>query len=340
VKKILTRIAAVFLVVLMLFTAASCGAPADSGDTENAAEGGGLNIGIIKWLTHGALDSAEEGFVTALADNGYADGEAVTIDYQNANNDPNIAATIADRFVNNNCDLVLAIATPAVQSMQGKTTTIPIIGTAVTDFVEAGLVEANDAPGGNITGASDLTPVAEQFDLLMKVLPDVKTVGILFNSSEANSQIQVDTATEVADARGLSIVTRSFSSVNDIPQAVESLAKEIDAFWLPTDNTIASAIAVVADTAAEQNIPLVCSEENQVIGGGTFTIGIDYYELGYQAGEMAVRILKDGANPAEMPIEYLQDMSICINKEAADRIGIVFPADILADATDVSAAGQ
>lgn len=338
-KKIMSRIAAGFLVALMLLTAVSCGAPAGSSDT-GAPENDVLNVGIIKWLTHGALDSAEEGFVKALSDNGYIDGETIAIDYQNANNDPSIAATIADRFVNNKSDLILAIATPAVQSVQSKTDSIPIVGTAVTDFVEAGLAAANEAPGGNITGASDLTPVAEQFDMLIKVLPDVKTVGILFNSSEPNSQIQVDTATAIADERGLAIVTRSFSSVNDIPQTVDSLAKEVDAFWLPTDNTLASAIAVVAEKAAEQKIPLVCSEENQVIGGGTFTIGIDYYQLGYQAGEMAVRILKDGAAPADMPIEYLQEMSVCINTEAAGKIGIVFPEDILADATDVSANGQ
>jgi len=295
-----------------------------------------LKIGILKWVTHGALDGAEKGFVDALAANGFVDGENITIDYQNANDDMSIAATISDRFVNNGVDLILAIATPAVQSVQSKTNEIPILGTAVTDFVGAGLVDSNEAPGGNITGSSDLPSIAEQFDFMLKVLPDIKIVGIMYNSSEDNSRIQAETAKQAAGALGLTIVEKTFSAVVDIPQTVESLAKEVEAIWLPSDNSISSAMDILSIAAVDMNIPLVCSEESQVASGGTFAIGIDYYNLGFQTGEMAVRILKDGANPAEMPVEHLKDMAVAVNMEMAEAIGLVFPQDVLAQATDVS----
>ena len=296
-----------------------------------------LKIGILKWVTHGALDGAEQGFVDALAANGFVDGENITIDYQNANDDISIAATIGDRFVNNGVDLILAIATPAVQSVQSKTTEIPILGTAVTDFVGAGLVDSNEVPGGNISGSSDLPSIAEQFDFMLKVLPNVQIVGIMYNSSEDNSRIQAEAAKEAAVALGLTIVEKTFSAVVDIPQTVESLAKEVEAIWLPSDNSISSAMDILSTTAVDMNIPLACSEESQVVSGGTFAIGIDYYNLGFQTGEMAVRILKDGANPAEMPIEHLKDMAVSINKEMADAIGLVFPQEVLDQAIDVSA---
>ena len=321
----------VFSVTLALIMVFSLGCVANG---EDAAP---LKIGVLKWVTHGALDSAEQGFVDALADNGFVDGENISIDYQNANDDFNIAATISDRFVNNHVDLILAIATPAVQSAQGKTTEIPILGTAVTDFVGAGLVASNEAPGANISGSSDLPSIAEQFAFMLNVLPDIKIVGIMYNSSEDNSRIQAEAAKEAADALGLTIVEKTFSAVVDIPQTVESLAKDVEIIWLPSDNSISSAMDILSMTAVEMNIPLACSEESQVVSGGTFAIGIDYYKLGYQTGEMAVRILKDGANPAEMPIEHLKDMAVSINKEMADAIGLAFPQDVLDQATDVSA---
>ena len=321
------KIFAVLLAAVMIFSLAAC-----SNTSEEKTK-----IGILKWVTHGALDASEQGFIDALADNGFVDGDNIVIDRQNANDDASTAASISDRFVNNKTDLVLAIATPAVQSIQSKTTTIPVLGTAVTDFVEAGLVDSNEAPGKNVTGASDLTPVAEQFDLLLKVMPNVKKVGILYNSSEDNSRIQAELAKEVAEERGLTVEIKTFSSINDIPQTAEALAKNVEAFWLPTDNTLASAMSVLVEKTLAKKIPLVCGEENMVASGGTFTIGIDYYKLGYQTGEMAVKILKGEAKPADMPIEYQNNVAIVINKANADEIGLTFPADILAEATDLSA---
>ena len=324
----LMKIFPVMLALVMVFSLVS----AASG--EDAAS---LQIGILKWATHGALDGAEQGFVDALAAGGFVDGENIIIDYQNANGDPSIAATIADRFVNNDADLILAIATPAVQSLQSKTTEIPVLGTAVTDYVGAELVDSNEAPGGNISGTSDLPSIVEQFDFLLKVLPDAKIVGIMYNSSEDNSRIQAETAKEAAEALGLAIVEKTFSAVADIPQTAGSLAKEVDVIWLPSDNAISAAMDIVSTTAVDVNIPLFCSEESQVVSGGTFALGIDYYKLGYQTGEMALRVLADGAGTAEMPIEWLKDMAISINLETATAIGLAFPQDVLDQATDVSA---
>jgi putative ABC transport system substrate-binding protein len=303
---------------------------------DNSKPSGQLKIGILKWVTHGALDAAEQGFIDALRDNGYTDGENITLDKQNANDNSTTAASIADKFVNNQSDLILAIATPAVQSVQSKTETIPVLGTAVTDYVRANLVESNANPGKNISGTSDLTPIAEQFDMLLQVLPHTQTVGIIYNSSEDNSAIQAEDAKMIAESKGLSVVIRTFSSINDIPQTAASLAREVDAFWVPTDNMLASAMNVLIERTMENSIPVVCGEENMVKGGGTFTIGITYYELGYQTGEMAARILKDGASPANMPIEFQNKMAVAIHKANADALGIVFPAEILAVAVDLS----
>jgi len=322
----LQKIISVLLTLVMIFALSSVA----------IAEDAPISIGILKWVTHGALDGAEQGFVDALADNGFVDGENITIDYQNATADASTAALIGDRFVNSNVDLILAIATPSVQSLQSKTTEIPILGTAVTDYVGAELVDSNEAPGGNISGTSDLPSIAEQFDFLLKVLPDIGILGIMYNSSEDNSRIQAEAAQEAADALGITVEVKTFSSVNDIPQTVESLAKDVDAIWLPSDNAISSAMDIVSTTAADVGIPLFCSEESQVVSGGTFALGIDYYKLGYQTGEMAVRILTDGANTAEMPIEWLKDMAVSINLEMADAIGLEFPQDVLSQATDVS----
>ena len=326
-KKTVCILLAVMLALTVLFLLTAC----NSGKSP-----GQLKIGVLKWVTHGALDSAEQGFIDALNDNGYADGVNITIDKQNANDNSTTAASIADKFVNNKTDLILAIATPAVQSLQSKTETIPILGTAVTDYVRANLVASNEKPGKNISGTSDLTPIAEQFDMLLKVLPNTKTVGIIYNSSEDNSAIQAADAKTIAESKGLTVLIKTFSSVNDIPQTAASLAKDVDAFWIPTDNMLASAMNVLIDKTMENHIPVVCSEENQVKGGGAFTIGINYYELGYQTGEMAVRILKDGAKPADMPIEFQNKMAVAIHKANADALGIQFPAEILEIAEDLS----
>ena len=275
---------------------------------------------MLQLVEHAALDASNEGFVAALDDSGIS----YEIDQQNAQNDQSACQTIAEKLVNDGDDLILAIATPAAQAVAGVTTEIPIVGTAITDFAASGLVESNDAPGGNVTGSSDLTPIEAQISLLQKVLPDAKTVGILYCSAESNSDIQLQMTKEACDAAGLAYEEFSVASSNEIQSVVESAVGKVDCLYSFTDNTIAAGMNTVSMVANENGIPVICGEQGMVEAGGLCTYSIDYYELGYLAGEMAVKILKGEADPATMPIEYYPEekCEFVGNDETAKVLGI------------------
>lgn len=277
-------------------------------------------IGVLQYVQHDALDASNEGFFAALDDLGVK----YDADQQNAAGEASSCQTIAETLVNNGNDLIFAIATPAAQSVAGTTADIPILLTAVTDPAESGLVESNDAPGGNVTGTSDLTPVTEQIDLLKELIPDAKTVGVLYCSAESNSVLQADMAKEACKAAGLKAADYTVSSSNEIQTVVESMIGKVDAIYAPTDNMIAAGMATVAMIANENKIPVICGEEGMVKEGGLATYGINYYKLGYKTGEMAAKVLTEGADPASMPVEYLsaEECSLLINKETADTLGI------------------
>lgn len=287
---------------------------------QNKSDGTTYQIGVLQLTQHPALDAANEGFVAALNDSKIA----YEIDQQNAAGEQSACQTIATSFVNDQKDLILAIATPAAQAVAGATEDIPILITSVTDPAASNLAVSNDAPGYNVTGTSDLTPVKEQIDLMMKLLPETKTVGILYNSGEANSMIQADLAKEACAALGIETIDKTVSSSNEIQSAVETLVGEVDTIYAPTDNLIASAMTTVGMVATENNIPVICGEGGMVESGGLATYGIDYYELGYKTGLQAVKILTEGADPATMPIEYLaaDQCELTINQEVADKLGI------------------
>ena len=286
---------------------------AEENVTDEAATGDVYKIGVLQYVQHAALDASNEGFFAALDDAGIA----YEADQQNAAGEAASCDTIADTLVNNGNDLILAIATPAAQAVAGKTTEIPVILTAVTDPAESGLAETNDAPGANVTGTSDLTPVKEQMELLKEVLPETKTVGILYCSAEANSVLQADMAKAALDDLGIAYADLTVSNSNEIQTVVESAVGKVDALYCPTDNMIAAGMATVAMVANENGIPVICGEEGMVNEGGLATYGIDYYQLGYLAGQMAVEILTNGANPAEMPIGYLaaENCALTVNEE-------------------------
>ena len=303
---------------LALVMGAGGAQPASSPEAEAAS--GTYRIGVIQLTEHAALDAANEGFIAALDDSGID----YTVDQQNAQGDQSACQTIASKLVNDGDDLILAIGTPAAQAVAGSTTEIPVVGTAVTDFAAAGLVEANDAPGGNVTGTSDLNPVSDQIALLQKLVPEAKKVGILYCSAEDNSGIQADLAEKACKDAGLSTERFTVSSSNEIQQVVESMAGKVDAVYAPTDNVIAAGIATVSMVANENNLPVICGEENMVNGCGLATYSLNYRDLGYRAGEMAVKILKGEAKPADMPIEYLSgdDLKLVVNEETAKTLGI------------------
>ncbi len=289
-------------------------------DATTTGSGDSYKIGVIQLVEHDALDAANKGFVDALD----ASGISYEIDQQNAQGDQTACQTIASKLVGDQDNLILAIATPAAQAVAGATTEIPIVGTAITDFADSGLVDSNDAPGGNVTGSSDLTPVADQIKMLHTVLPDAKTVGILFCTAEANSELQATMAEDACKEQGIKSERYTASSSNEIQSVVESMIGKVDAIYVPTDNTMAASAALICSTAEENNIPVIAGEQGIYDAGALCTYTIDYYELGKLAGDMAVRILRDGEDPATTAIEYYPSdkLELLYNKELSEKYGI------------------
>lgn len=327
-----TRMAALALATALLATACGGGTTTEDettpagGDTSAAAEGEAVSIGITQIVAHPSLDASAQGFKDALADAGYD----VTYDEQNAQGDQSTAASIAGTFASADLDLILAIATPTAQSVVQAVTDVPILFTAVTDPVSADLVDSLEAPGGNATGTSDANPVMEQLELVKRLNPDATTVGIVYSSGEVNSQVQVDWAKDAAAELGLEIVEAAISTSAEVQQAAESL--DVDAFYVPTDNTVVSALESVIQVAEDKQILTIAAEGDSVARGTVATYGIDYYELGYQTGEMAVKILRGEADPASMPVETQSDLQLYLNLAAAERMGVTIPEDLLAEA--------
>ena len=290
------------------------------GSAGSASSSGTYRIGVLQLTQHAALDASNEGFIAALDDAGIS----YEADQQNANNEQSTCTTIASTFANDGVDLILAIGTPAAQACLNATTEIPIVGTAITDFAESGLVESNDAPGGNLTGSSDMTPVADQIALLTQLVPDAAQVGLLYCTAESNSEIQIQMAEEELDGLGIGHERYSFSSTNELQTVVETMVGQVDAVYAPTDNTVAAAMSQVSATTNEAGIPTICGEVGMVENGGLASVSINYEELGYRAGEMAVQILTEGADPATMPIEYLEaeDCTLIANQASADACGV------------------
>ena len=303
---------------------AGCGSSSSSSGSSSSSSSdsssASYKIGVVQLTEHTALDATNQGFVEAVE----ASGLSVSIDQQNAQNDQSACQTIASKFVGDGVDLIFAIATPAAQAAAAATTDIPIVGSAITDYAASGLVKDNDKPGTNVTGASDLTPVAEQLQMMQKVLPDVKKVGLLYCSAESNSDIQIASAKEELDALGLSYTEFAVSSSNEIQSVVESAVGKVDALYAPTDNTIAAGAAQVGQICKENKLPFITGEEGMCEAGGLFTLSINYKDLGKLAGEMAVKILKGESKPADMAIQHLSTNELVVvkNEEMAEAIGV------------------
>lgn len=328
------KVIVLLLSMILIFGLAACGG--NEGSNGNGESNGDvLKIGVIQLVKHDALDRAYQGFVDELANQGYVDGENIEIEYQVASNDQSNCLTIAESMVNDNKDLIFAIATPAAQAVASKTEDIPILVSAVTDPAASGLVESNDALGRNVSGTSDLTPVAKQIELLTQIVPDAKTIAVLYCSTESNSEIQLRLAKEAAEEHGLEVVEASVSSSNEIQQMVSSLEGRVDAIYVPTDNTIAAGIQTVSTITTEAGIPVICGESGPVKNGGLATISLDYYDLGVKTAQQAIKILKDGEDITTMPIEYIGDeeLKYYVNAAIAEALGITIPNEILENAT-------
>ena len=299
---------------------AACGNSGSSATTSAADGEKSYKIGVLQLTQHAALDAANEGFVAALD----ASGINYTIDQQNANNDQSACSTIASKLVGDNDDLIYVIATPAAQAVAAATTEIPIVGCAITDYAASGLVADNEKPGGNLTGTSDMNPVDDQIAMLQKVLPEAKHVGMLYCTAESNSLLQIEMAEAACDKAGLTHERFTVSSSNEVQSVVESMVGKVDAGYSPTDNTIAAAAAQIGQICKEGKLPFVTGEENMCMGMGICTLSIDYTELGKMAGEMAVKILTEGADPADMAIESESgdQLKVIKNEEMAEALGI------------------
>ncbi|MCL2356727.1 MAG: ABC transporter substrate-binding protein [Defluviitaleaceae bacterium] len=283
----------------------------------------GFHIGVAQITTHPALDAAREGFIAALE---YYGVEA-RFDEQNALNNRDLLPSIADRFVQNDVDLIFAIATPTVQSMFAATDTIPIVGSAITSYEGAGVVESNERPGTNVTGASDMNPIQHQIGMIFEFVPHLETIGIAYASSETNSVYQAGIAAAHAESLGLNVVRSTVTSVGEVHQNMLALASRVDAIWIPTDNTHAEAMPIVGQVAIESGVPVFPGENGMVREGGLATLSIDYFRLGWESGRMARDILVYGHNPAEMPIRFGMDFELqyFVNGFMAAELGIEIP---------------
>ncbi|MGL5206037.1 MAG: ABC transporter substrate-binding protein [Acidaminococcaceae bacterium] len=324
-KKSLKGLAIGASLVVTLGLLAGCGGEKKKEDGKKI-----VNVGIIQLAEHSALDAANKGFVKGLEDNGYKENVNIKFDRQNAQGDQSNLQNIANRFVSNKVDLICAISTPAGQSAANATKDIPIVGTAITDYVAAKLVASNNEPKTNVTGTTNMNSIDKHIDLMLKIVPNTKQIGVIYNTSEVNSQVQVRVLKELAAAKGLSVREATVTSVNDIQQAGQSLiAANVDVFYVPTDNVVASGMPVLANLANEAKTPIICGEAAMVKNGGLATIGIDYYKLGVQTGAMAARILDGKSNPAQMPIESQKELKTTVNETTAAKLGVNIPQEIL-----------
>lgn len=311
-------------------TLTACSSDSSGTGSSDSASDAAYQVGISQLVQHPALDTATEGFKAAFEEAGIE----VEFDEQNANGEQATALTIAQTFAGADLDLALAVATPAAQALAQNIQDKPVLFTAVTDAVSAELVESNEKPGGNLTGTSDMAPISEQIDLLKELVPDAKSVGIVYSSGEVNSQVQVDEFTEIAGGKDLQVKTQTVSSANEIQQAVEALG-DVDAIYVPTDNMVVAGIASLVGVAEQKQIPVIAAESGTVEGGAAATLGIDYFALGKQTGEMAIEILENGGDPATMPVQTANEFTYVINEEAAEAQGITIPSEILSEAETV-----
>lgn len=283
----------------VLVTAAFAGC----GENNGSSADGKYKIGIVQLVEHDALDAATEGFMQAVKD-GLGE-DAVEFDVQNGQNDANTCSTIANQFVSNGVDLIMANATPALQASCAATAEIPVLGTSVTEYGVALDIENFDGTvGGNISGTSDLAPLADQAAMITEWFPETKTVGLIYCSAEANSQYQVDVVKAELEKAGITATLYPFSDSNDLSSVCTTAAANNEVIYVPTDNTVASNTGIIDGICREAKVPVIAGEEGICTGCGVATLSISYYDLGYTTGEMAVKILAEGADISEMPIEY------------------------------------
>ncbi|MBQ1567257.1 MAG: ABC transporter substrate-binding protein [Erysipelotrichaceae bacterium] len=320
-KKLLVMIAMAMLLMLSACTN-------QEGGNETPAEGRKYSVGVVQLVQHAALDDATNGFVDELKKQL---GDDVDIDVKNAAGDSATCATIAQGFVNNSVDLIMANATPALQAASSATGDIPVLGTSVTDYASAlGMDSFTGSTGINVSGTSDLPPLDEQAQMILDLFPEAKTVGIIYCSSEANSIYQVNAVQAYLEDKKIKVIPVSFTDSNDIAMVTEGLCSQIDVLYIPTDNTAASCSQTIAGVIIPAGIPAITGDEGTCIGCGVATLAISYYDLGVETGKMAAEILKGNADVSTMDIRYSGAPIKKYNKDICDQLGIEIPDDYVA----------
>lgn len=316
--------------MLLLSACGSSGADEASSSGGNEKEQEIVKIGITQIVEHPSLDAAREGFIAALKDAGYEEGKNLELDYQNAQGDANNNMSIAQNLVNDDNDLILAIATASAQSVVQSTKDIPILFTGITDPLSADLVKDLDNPGANVTGTSDTHPDAIKNTIasIKKFVPEAKTVGIIYNDGEANSIVNVENAKKALEENGLEYALTAISTSSEVKQAAESLVDRSDVFYIPKDNTVVSALESVITVANKEKIPTFVGESDSVERGTFSSYGFEYHDLGYKTGEMAIEIL-NGKNPGDIPVGFPDNLELIVNKAAAEKQGVELTDELL-----------
>lgn len=293
-----------------------------------------VKIGVLQFVTHDSLDEIYKGIKAGLEEGGYTTTENLSIDFMNAEGDQSQVQTMSKKLVDNGNELLIGIATPAAQGLANATTELPIIMGAVTDPVGANLVTDLKNPGGNITGVSDQTPVADTVSLIKEITPDAKTIGVLYSSNEDNSKIQVAEFKAAAEEAGYTVLEYAVASSNELASTVEVASSKVDALFTPVDNTVASAFSTVVSVANKSKTPIFTSVEDMVEGGGIASVTLSQYDLGVATGKMTAKIL-DGANPADTPVQIFNEGTVVVNQKVAKELGITLSDNVINQASKV-----
>ena len=336
------KILSLLMVSAMAFSMVACGSSTDTSDDsaaeatetteDSASDGQSYKVGVIQLVQHDALDAATEGFQAALTDQL---GDSVEVDVQNAAGDSATCSTIANTFVSEGVDLIMANATASLQAAQAATDSIPIVATSITDYATAlSIDDWTGTTGINVTGTADLAPLDQQAAMLNELFPDAKNVGILYCSAEPNSSYQATTITEYLEKDGYTVTEYTFADTNDVASVTQSACDNSDVIYIPTDNTAASCTETISGVALAAGIPIIAGEEGICSGCGVATLSISYYDIGYAAGLQAVKILTSGEDPASMEIEYASDFTKEYNADICQQLGITVPDDYKAIAAE------
>lgn len=293
-----------------------------------------VKIGVLQFVTHDSLDEIYKGIKAGLEEGGYSTTDNLDIDFMNAEADQSQVQTMSKKLVDNGNELLIGIATPAAQGLANATTELPIIMGAVTDPVGANLVTDLKNPGGNITGVSDQTPVADAVSLIKEITPDAKTIGVLYSSNEDNSKIQVAEFKAAAEKAGYTVLEYAVASSNELASTVEVATSKADVLFTPVDNTVASAFSTVVSVANKTKTPIFTSVEDMAEGGGIASVTLSQYDLGVATGKMAAKIL-DGANPGDTPVQIFNEGTVVVNQKVAKELGISLSEDIINKASKV-----